>query len=134
MFAACERDEDRNPVVQPLAQTTTPKGITCKKAVLTGKALDGGGVIQERGFIYMDNSTGKIEDSTTDVEAIQILSAQGTQIKLPLDGDFEYLLTGLTKETTYCVQAYVISEVGKSFGHPVLFTTPAEVAHCIYYF
>lgn len=128
LFAACERDEDRNPVVQPLAQTTTPKGITCKKAVLTGKALDGGGVIQERGFIYMDNSTGKIEDSTTDVEAIQILSVQGTQIKLPLDGDFEYLLTGLTKETAYCVQAYVISEAGKSFGHPVLFTTPAEVA------
>lgn len=131
LFAACERDEDRNPVVQPIAQTTLPKGITCEKAILTAKGLNGGGTIVERGFIYLDNSAGKVTESTTDIEANELLSVQGTQVNIPLEGEFEYRLTGLKKETAYCVQAYVISDVGKSVGHPVLFTTPAEVVPTI---
>lgn len=128
LFAACERDEDCNPVVQPIAQTTTPIGITCEKATLTAKELNGGGVIQERGFIYMENSNGKITEETTDIEANKILLSDGTQIEIPIDGNFEYRISGLKKETDYCVQAYVVSNAGKSFGHPVLFTTSPEVA------
>lgn len=43
LFATCKREEDCNPIVQPIAQTTSPKGITCEKAILTGNELNGGG-------------------------------------------------------------------------------------------
>lgn len=127
LFATCKREEDCNPIVQPIAQTTSPKGITCEKAILTGNELNGGGKIQERGFIYMDNSTGLITDSTSDIEANEILSAQGTKVSISLDGKFEYILTPLKKETAYCAQAYVVTEAGQSVGHPILFVTSKEV-------
>lgn len=127
LFITCKRDEDCNPAVQPIAQTTLPKGITCEKAILTGKGLNGGGHILERGFIYMDNSAGQITENTTDIETNAILAGQGTKITISSEGDFEYLLTGLKKETVYCAQAYMITEMGKSFGYPVLFTTSKEV-------
>lgn len=127
LFITCKRDEDCNPAVQPIAQTASPKGITCEKAILTGKGLDGGSNIRERGFIYMENSTGQVTESTTDIEANEILAGQGTKVSIPLDGEFEYTLTGLKKETPYCAQAYVIADAGRSVGYPVLFVTSQEV-------
>lgn len=127
LLVACEQDKVLNPVVQPIAQTDLPENITSQKATLKGKALDGGGTIQERGFIYLDNAKGIITDKTKDEDANKILSTQGKKVKVPLEGDFEYQLTELKSETEYCVQAYLNSEKGCHLGHIVFFSTSAQV-------
>lgn len=124
---SCKDDESLNPAVQPLVQTLNPIGVTCEKAILVANELNGGGKIIERGFIYIDNSENAIKDGTPEVEVNKILSQEGTKLKASLEDDFQYILEGLTKETEYCVQAYIIGEQGKSYGHPILFQTSQEV-------
>lgn len=127
LLTACSRDEAYNPAVSPISQTTSPKSITCVKAILTAKELNGGGKVLERGFIYMDNSAGKITAQTSELESNQILAAEGTKVSISVEGAFEYSLTGLQKETDYCVQSYILTDKGQSYGYPFLFKTPGEV-------
>ena len=118
---ACD-DETLNPIVQPIAQTSEPMYITSTTATLVGNVLTGGGTVQERGFYYTEYTYDmKVSDYTPITLQQEVM--KGTQVVCTQDSEFSYSLENLEGDTDYYYLAYARTEMGISYGDPVLFAT-----------
>lgn len=124
---ACDSDNDRNPAVEPVTQAMYPVNVTTHSAILTGKQLTGGGTIEERGFYYLCDETGKLTD-LEETALHQILLQEGVYVKAGLDGLFQAKIDGLAKMKKFAVMSYVRTNVDDTYSTPIFFTTSAEVA------
>lgn len=127
IFTGCERDEDYNAVVTPIAQTTPPVNITATTAILTGKQLDGGGKVTARGFYYLLNSNNQLTEDTSIPDVNATFKEKGTKVDISVEGDFEVQIAQLQREADYCTQSYVETSKGISYGNIVFFKTSKNV-------
>lgn len=120
-FYACS-DDTLNPIVQPVAQTNEPMYITSSTATLMGNVVTGGGTVTERGFYYTENTYEmKVSDFTP--YQLQQVVMKGTKVVCSQEGEFSYSLEKLNEDTEYYALAYAQTEMGISYGAPVLFAT-----------
>ncbi len=88
----------------PVVTTTPASNVTSTSAVTGGTVTNSGGsIIIERGICWSTTTVPTISDT-------KIIDAQATT------GTFTASLTGLTSNTNYYVRAYVITNVGVSYG------------------
>ncbi len=127
LLAACGVDQEYNPVVTPLAQTVIPRNVTSTKAILLGNSLNGGAQISERGFYYITNMDNAITQDTPIRELLPVMKEKGQQVDVPVSGEFEGKVEGLTRHTTYAAMAYVVTSAGTSYSNACVFTTPGEI-------
>lgn len=94
----------------PQVTTSSVDSVTKISAVSGGIfTYDGGGQITERGLVWGMNANPTINDNK--------IVDNGT------DSTFVTNLTGLTKNTTYHVRAYVVNSAGVGYGNDIQFTT-----------
>jgi len=125
----CNDDDNLNPEVLPIAQTLYPENLTSTGAILTGKIITGGAKVIKCGFTYAHiTDESLINEETDNIDIHNFLSEKGTKVEASPEGDFVYLLENLQKENNYCVEAYVETGVGISYGNAVFFTSSREVS------
>lgn len=105
-----------NIIITPQIISSEPTNLTSTTATLNGNLINQGNpLISEKGFLFSTNPN--FNYST----AQDIIPVSGTDI-----GNFSYLKTGLTANTTYYYCSYTINEQGTILGDIVSFTTPTS--------
>ncbi|WP_201987257.1 FG-GAP-like repeat-containing protein [Hymenobacter rubidus] len=101
------------PVIPPTVSTAGASNITAAGVTLGGNvSSDGGGLVTERGVVYMQGS------GTPTTSNSKIVIGSGT-------GPYAQAITGLNAVTQYTVRAYAINAAGTSYGVTQGFTTLA---------
>lgn len=94
----------------PVVETYPPSGVTAVSAIAAGNVTAaGGGNIIERGIFW-----GETPDLPSEGEVFAAGSGMG---------EFQVILEGLEKQTTYYVCAFAVNEKGMSTGEVISFTT-----------
>ena len=94
----------------PVVKTYEITEFTSSMAYAKGNVADNGTLVTERGFCYSTTSTKPtVNDSHTS-------DGSGS-------GDYESIIMGLQKSTTYHMRAYAKNESGVAYGETVTFTT-----------
>lgn len=111
VFAACSKSGDGGTlavIVTSVVDVVTPVSATCSGNV---NAV-GGSAPTERGVCWSTEQAPDVTDNKV---------SGGTGI-----GEFSYLITGLTPQTTYYARAYAVNKAGTAYGEEITFTTPAD--------
>lgn len=111
-FNACkESDDDVGTlavIVTSVVDVVTPISATCSGNIT---AIENSAPT-ERGVCWSTEQTPDVTDNKT---------SGGTG-----PGQFSYLMTGLTPQTTYYARAYAVNKAGTAYGEEISFTTPED--------
>lgn len=109
LMSSCNKDEDQ--VEVPEVYTASVSDIGESSAVAEGSVINnGGGEIQERGFVLSNGPTPTVETG------IKRLSGTGT-------GSYSSTIDGLLGGTNYYLRAFATNEAGTGYGNSLQFTT-----------
>lgn len=109
LMSSCKKDKDQVDV--PEVYTASVNEIGESSAVAEGSVInDGGGEIQERGFVLSTGPTPTVETG------IKRLSGTGT-------GSYSSTIEGLLGGTNYYLRAFATNEAGTGYGNSIQFTT-----------
>jgi uncharacterized protein (TIGR02145 family) len=111
IFTACNKSDNGGTlavIVTSVVDVVTPISATCSGNI----TADQGSAPTERGVCWSTAQTPDVTDNK---------ASGGTGA-----GEFSYLMTGLTPQTTYYARAYVINKAGTAYGEEIPFTTPED--------
>lgn len=109
LMSSCKKNEDQFDIPEVYTASVTNIGET--SVIASGSvANDGGGEIEERGFVLSTGPTPTLETG------IKRLSGTGT-------GTYSSSITGLLGGTNYYLRAFATNEAGTGYGNAVQFTT-----------
>jgi uncharacterized protein (TIGR02145 family) len=111
ILAACNKDDNGGTlavIVTSVVDVVTPISATCSGNITS----DQGSAPTEKGVCWSTAQTPDVTDNK---------ASGGTGA-----GEFSYLMTGLTPQTTYYARAYVINKAGTAYGEELAFTTPED--------
>jgi uncharacterized protein (TIGR02145 family) len=111
IISACQSSDNKETlavIVTSVVDVITPISATCSGNV----TADQGSAPTERGVCWSTEPAPDVTGNKT---------SGGTGI-----GEFTYLMTGLTPQTTYYARAYAINKAGTAYGDELTFTTPED--------
>jgi hypothetical protein len=109
VLSGCKKDEVQVEVPQVFTESVSNVGETSVSA--SGSvASDGGGEIEERGFVLSTGPTPTVETG--------IVRLAGTGV-----GPYSSQITGLLGGTSYYLRAFATNKAGTGYGEALLFTT-----------
>ncbi len=112
-LAACQKNEGDGGgtlavIVTSVVDVITPVSATCSGNI----TASGNSAPTERGVCWGEEPTPDITDNKTS-------DGSGT-------GEFSFLMTGLSPQTTYYARAYATNKAGTAYGDELVFTTPED--------